>query len=162
MAYSSVHTHTCTHHRKVDSSAGVIHPSVQSFLDCNKAQGGWGSYLPFSLLSFPSYLFLFCAILRVHLGAHHPRVLLWTCRLNLEGPLTSTGGLTFLGALFWPHTLLKYQGSGHLEPLSSPSAGPLAFPTTLTDAGGKQDNSNVAFTGKQSRQQQLPQDASVI
>lgn len=46
MAYSSVHTHTCTHHRKVDSSAGVIHPNVQSLLPGLSQGTGWVGQLP--------------------------------------------------------------------------------------------------------------------
>lgn len=57
-------------------------------------------------------------------------------------------------------SLLEYQGSGHLETLSSPSA-PFASPLP-SRCWGKQDNSNVALTGKQPCQQQLSQDASVI
>lgn len=105
--------------------------------------------------------------------------LTFSCSVPFWGPprCTSSQGLVAdLGKVLWlPQgssrslepcfdrtlgSLLEYQGSGHLEPLSSPSA-PFASPLP-SRCWGKQDNSNVAVTGKQPCQQQLSQDASVI
>lgn len=116
----------------------------------------------------PPSLFLCC---RSHLT--------FSCSVPFWGPArcTSSQGLVAdLGKVLWlPQgssrslqpcfdrtlgSLLEYQGSGHLEPLSSPSA-PFASPLP-SRCWGKQDSSNVAVTGKQPCQQQLSQDASVI
>lgn len=116
----------------------------------------------------PPSLFLCC---RSHLT--------FSCSVPFWGPArcTSSQGLVAdLGKVLWlPQgssrslepcfdrtlgSLLEYQGSGHLEPLSSPSV-PFASPLP-SRCWGKQDSSNVAVTGKQPCQQQLSQDASVI
>lgn len=160
MAYSSVHTHT--HARTTELTVLLVSSILMfspSFLNCNKAQGGWGSRLPFSFAVIP--------------------ILPFPVLCHSGGPArcTSSQGLVAdLGKVLWlPQgssrslepcfdrtlgSLLEYQGSGHLEPLSSPSA-PFASPLP-SRCWGKQDNSNVAVTGKQPCQQQLSQDASVI
>lgn len=127
MAYSSVHTHT--HARTTELTVLLVSSILMfspSFLNCNKAQGGWGSHLPFSFAVIP--------------------ILPFPVLCHSGGPArcTSSQGLVAdLGKVLWLlqgssrslepcfdrtlGSLLQHQGSGHLEPLSSPSA-PFASP----------------------------------